>query len=404
MIMRELRAPHKPTLLSALVYTLTLSTFLTASRAETEEAPQPEPPPPSIDQIVAVLADADTAIALLDKLPKIMEPSDLAQLREIDRQLSTKPRVERDPIARKLLTVLARTGDSRSLGYLHEVFEAAPERRHHVAHEIARFALTQRRRPADWRLLVRAVPLVDGEAARDVLRALQQFNERGTKPQWQREVILAGLRLGSPDSQEAVRVLRLWTGEAIDDGVAPEDALAAWQAWFDKTHPELPPPTLPVDLPDSRHKAVELVKLLSPSPDLGDPERGAKVFEKALCNKCHRYGARGEALGPDLTNIRQRYQLKELVEAIVFPSQAVADQYTTIQVRTRDGETYSGVTANDGNQLIVLQANAEKKRIDRSAIEEAVPRRKSVMRDGLLEPLTRDEVVDLFAYLRRGER
>ena len=105
-----------------------------------------------------------------------------------------------------------------------------------------------------------------------------------------------------------------------------------------------------------------------------------------------------------MTNIRQRYQLKELVEAMVFPSQAVADQYTTIQIRTRDGETYSGVTANDGDQLIVLQANAEKVRIDRSAIVETTPRRKSVMRDGLLEPLTREEVVDLFAYLRRSER
>ena len=403
MTMRRLRVLRKPRFLIAFVHTLTLSMLLNVGRSETEEAPQPEPSP-SIDQITAVLDDADAALKLLDQLPDQMEPGDLAQLREIDRQLSTKPRVERNPVARKLLAVLAKTGDSRSLGYLHEIFETAPERRHHVAHEIARFALAQSRRPADWRLLVRAVPLVNGEAARDVLRALQVFNERGTKPQWQREVILCGLRLGSPDSQEAVRVLRHWTGQAIDEGSAPEDSLAVWQAWFDETHPELPPPTLPVDVPDARHQAGELVKLLSSFPEPGDPERGAKVFEKALCLKCHRYGARGEALGPDMTNIRQRYQLKELVEAMVFPSQAVADQYTTIQIRTRDGETYSGVTANDGDQLIVLQANAEKVRIDRSAIVETTPRRKSVMRDGLLEPLTREEVVDLFAYLRRSER
>jgi putative heme-binding domain-containing protein len=387
----------------ATLHAVLLTTFLIPCRAETEEEPPPEPPP-SIDQIVAVLDDVDTVMVLLDKLPNAMESADLARLREIDRQLASDPFVDRDPVARKLLSVLAKTGDSRSLGYLHEVFESAPERRQHVAHEIAMFALTQRRRPADWRLLVRAVPLVDGKVARDVLRALQAFNERGTKPRWQRQVILAGLRLGSPDSQEAVRVLRHWTGQAIDQGVAPERSLAVWQAWFDETHPDLPPPTLPVDSPDSRHQAAELVKLLSSSPDLGDPARGAKVIEKALCLKCHRYGARGEALGPDLTNIRQRYQLKELVEAIVFPSQTLADQYTTVTIRTRGGETYSGVTANDGDQLIVLQANAEKVRIDRSAIDEAVPRRKSVMRDGMLEPLTREEVVDLFAYLRRSER
>lgn len=393
--------PRLPLIVS--LHALVLMALAAPCRAETEEEPQPEPPP-SIDQIVAALDDADTVIMLLDRLPNEMKSADLARVREIDRQLASDPLVDRDPVARKLLSVLAKTGEGRSLGYLHEVFEAAPERRHHVAQEIARFALDQRRRPADWRLLVRAVPLVEGPAARDVLRALQAFNERGTKPQWQRQVILAGLRLGSPDSQEAVRLLRHWTGKRIDQGAAPGDSLAVWQAWFDETHPDLPPPTLPVAVPDSRHQAGELVKLLSSSPVLGDPERGAKVIEKALCLKCHRYGERGEALGPDLTNIRQRYQLKELVEAIVFPSQTVADQYTTVRIRTRDGETYSGVTASDGDQLIVLQSNAEKVRIDRSAIDEAVPRRKSVMRDGLLEPLTREEIVDLFAYLRRSER
>lgn len=381
-----------------------LTTLLTpGSAAETEAESQPEPPP-SINQIVAVLDDPDTAISLLDKLPNAMESADLARLREIDRQLATDPLVDRDPVARKLLAVLAKTGDVRSLGYLHEVFEGTPERRQHVAHEIARFALSQRRRPDDWRLLVRAVPIVEGEVARDVLRALQKFNQRGTKPQWQRQVILAGLRLGSPDSREAIGVLRHWTGKAIDEGAAHENALAAWQSWFDREHPDLPPPTLPVDSPDSRHKSADLVKLLSSSPDLGDPQRGARIVEKASCLKCHRYGARGEPMGPDITNVRQRFQLKELVEEIVFPSQTLSDQYTTVTILTQDGKTFSGVTAADGDQLVILQASGEKLRIDRRAIEEAIPSRNSVMPNGLLEPLTLEEIVDLFAYLRRSDR
>jgi putative heme-binding domain-containing protein len=353
---------------------------------------------------MAALDDADTAVKLLDQLPDALGLADLARLREVDRQLASDPLVDRNPVARKLLSILAATGDVRSLAYLHEVFEAAPERRHHVAHEIAKFALAQRRRADDWRLLVRAVPIVDGEVARDVLRALQTFNERGTKPQWQRQVILAGLRLGPPDSLEAVGVLRYWTGEAIDQGTAPEDTLAAWQSWFDRQHPELPSPTLPTALPSSRHKSEDLVQLLSSSPDLGDPQRGVKVVEKAACLKCHRYGTRGEAMGPDLTNVRQRFQLKELVEEIVFPSQNLSDQYTTVNILTQGGKSFSGVTAADGDQLVILQANGEKVRIDRRTIEEAVPSRKSAMPDGLLEPLTREEVIDLFAYLRRAER
>ena len=393
----------KPSWFIASVVTIVLALLSLTCRADTDDKPQPEPPA-SVDQIEAVLDDADAAIMLLKELPRELEGSDLARLREIDRQRSERPNIEDDLVARELLSVLAATGDVRSLGYLHEVFEAMPERRDHVAHEIAKFALAQRRRPADWRLLVRSVPFIEGDVARDVLRALQIFNERGTKPQWQRQMILAGLRLKTPDDAEAVRVLRHWTGKAIDEGVPAERALAAWQAWFDAEHPDLPPPILPVDVVDRRYKSGQLIELLSSSPDLGDPERGAQVIEKAYCLKCHRDGARGEAMGPDITNVRQRFQLKELVEEIVFPSQNLSDQYTTMTILTRDGKTYSGVTAADGNDLVILQANGEKARIVRSTIEEAIPSRRSAMPDGLLEPLSQDEVLDLFAYLRRSSR
>jgi len=72
----------------AIVYAAMSTTLLIPARAESEQNPLPEPPPP-IDQIVAVLEDADAAIMLLDKLPETMESSDLARLREIDRRLSS---------------------------------------------------------------------------------------------------------------------------------------------------------------------------------------------------------------------------------------------------------------------------------------------------------------------------
>ncbi len=363
------------------------------------------PEPPSfVDAIIEAANDDAKALELLDALPADLSSADLAKLRELDRQLSANSPAHRSVMARKLLTVLRRSGEVRSLVYLHEVFEAAPERRHYVAQEIAQFALTQRRRPEDWRLLVRATALVTGEPARDVLRALPVFHERGTKPQWQREVILAGLRLGSPDDREAVRVLRHWTGQTIDAGEDSEKALAAWQTWFDARYPELPPPTLPVEVENGRYRAAELVEFLSQWPEPGDPLSGAKAIEKALCLKCHRYGSRGEAMGPDLTNVRQRFQLQELVEAIVFPSQSLSDQYTTSIIITRSGQTFTGVTAAEGDDLVILQANGEKARVARYEIDEALPSRKSSMPDGLLEHLSRDEVADLFAYLRRAER
>ncbi len=284
---------------------------------------------------------------------------------------------------------------------MHQVFETIPWRRQDVARGLAEFAISQRRRAADWRLLVRALPVVDEDDACVVLQALQRFPNRGTKPQWQREVILAGLRSADAGQLEAVKLLRHWTASKLRDGEPTASVLTKWQEWFDNKHPELPPPTLPVDEPDSRYKYQELLTFLESGRGAkGNADRGAKVFEKAQCVNCHRFGSRGEAMGPDLTNAQQWLQLKQLVEATIFPSQSITDQYETTTIVTNSGQIFSGVLAAAGGKIVVLQANGQKATVDRDDIDESLPSRKSAMPDRLLDSLSLDEIADLFAYLR----
>ncbi len=368
---------------------------------------QDEPSEPPRDYIADVLASADDAVVaanLLREAPVELPVASLTKLQHLDRSLGTpKTDAERE-FAREILLVLAKSGEVRSLGYLHQVFETVPERRHDVARAIAEFATKGRRRSPDWRILVRSLPIVDGDDARVVLQSLKIFPHRGTKPQWQREAILAGLRSDDEGMAEAAQLLRHWVGAKPFDGVTPGQSLALWQQWFAEKHPELPEPRLPVDLPTSRYKYAEVLMLLQNNRDTkGDPQRGAEVFVKANCIKCHRFGARGEAMGPDLTNVRQRFQLKELLEATVFPSQAITDQYETTTVVTAAGQVYSGVLAAAGGKIVVLQANGEKVLVDQTEIEESVTSRTSAMPDGLLDPLSLDEIVDLFAYFSSGE-
>ncbi len=128
--------------------------------------------------------------------------------------------------------------------------------------------------------------------------------------------------------------------------------------------------------------------------------RGAAIFEKAQCVKCHRFGTRGDTVGPDLTNVSKRFQTKEILESILFPSQVISDQYGSQTIITADGRSLSGMVAPGGNgTLVVLQANGEKLTIAEEDIEQRVRNKTSAMPDGLLNELTLDEIADLFGYL-----
>jgi mono/diheme cytochrome c family protein len=73
-----------------------------------------------------------------------------------------------------------------------------------------------------------------------------------------------------------------------------------------------------------------------------DFEGGKQTFAAARCVVCHRFGDDGGSTGPDLTQAAGRFQLKDLVEAIVHPSRVVSDQYRGSIVQTADGKVVSG--------------------------------------------------------------
>jgi putative heme-binding domain-containing protein len=110
-------------------------------------------------------------------------------------------------------------------------------------------------------------------------------------------------------------------------------------------------------------------------------------------------GGRGESLGPDLTTVANRFQPKEILESIVYPSQVVSDQYAS-QIIVANGKTYSGVAArNPDGSVTVLQSNGQKAQIPAADIEEMRASKQSSMPEGLMNPLSLEQVADLFAFL-----
>jgi putative heme-binding domain-containing protein len=148
-----------------------------------------------------------------------------------------------------------------------------------------------------------------------------------------------------------------------------------------------------------RQKLAEFEPLLKG----GDYVRGAKVFhEKAQCTVCHRVWGNGGRIGPDLTGIGSIRSGRDILESLVLPSSTIAQGYDTLNVTMKDEESYTGVRVGRSDDPLVLRvaSGAEMtlhanqiKRIDRSKL--------SIMPEGLLNTLTRDEVRDLLGYLQQ---
>jgi putative heme-binding domain-containing protein len=238
-------------------------------------------------------------------------------------------------------------------------------------------------------------------AAAEVLSQLATVDLKPDDPEAVRQLILCGLRLDTQDAPLATRLLRHWTDAQPDANAAnPAEALASWQQWFAETYPDAPPAETPQNSHESAWSYDELLGYLTSPNSQGDPDRGALIYEKARCAKCHRFGRRGEPGGPELTTVAQRFHKKEILEAVLFPSHVISDQYASQTVVTKDGKTFVGIVAPAGEDHVsILQPTAEKITIARDQIESIEPHRASAMPEGLLNNLTLQEIADLFAYL-----
>jgi putative heme-binding domain-containing protein len=106
-------------------------------------------------------------------------------------------------------------------------------------------------------------------------------------------------------------------------------------------------------------------------------------------------------MGPVLTNLAQRFRTAEILESIVYPSKTISDQYHSKVVVTSDGKTYAGIVAvMPSDQIAILQPNGQKAILQRAKVDSLEPSSVSAMPEGLLDSLSVDEIVDLFAFLR----
>ena len=94
----------------------------------------------------------------------------------------------------------------------------------------------------------------------------------------------------------------------------------------------------------------------------GDPARGLALFEgKGGCLKCHRVGAKGSRLGPDLSDIgAMRRSVAELERSILEPGAVVLPQNRFVRAVTTAGATITGRRLNEDTLTVQLIDSTER--------------------------------------------
>jgi putative heme-binding domain-containing protein len=138
-------------------------------------------------------------------------------------------------------------------------------------------------------------------------------------------------------------------------------------------------------------------------PRQSDFSKGRQAFVDAQCLSCHRFGNDGGTAGPDLTAAASKYTDRDLLESIIEPSKIINEQYQDHTAILEDGEAYTGRLVSHSDKEVIIETDrlsGAKEKIDRTKIKQLRPAATSPMPSGLVNVLTKDEILDLLAYLR----
>jgi putative membrane-bound dehydrogenase-like protein len=131
----------------------------------------------------------------------------------------------------------------------------------------------------------------------------------------------------------------------------------------------------------------------------GDAANGKLLFTKT-CATCHTLFGEGNKVGPELTGA-DRKNRDFLLLSIVDPSAYIRPEFVAHVVNLKDGRTLTGLVAESSPKAItLLNDKNERTVIARDKIDDMSASSVSLMPEKILDPLSEQEIRDLFAYLQ----
>lgn len=135
-------------------------------------------------------------------------------------------------------------------------------------------------------------------------------------------------------------------------------------------------------------------------------DNGRKMFGVAACFTCHRFDNQGGMTGPDLTGAGGRYSAHDLLDQIINPSKVINEQFVPSVLTKENGEQVIGSVVNLGGDTVTLNTDLsdpnQRVIVDRKTVKSIEASTVSPMPPMLLNMLTKEEILDLVAYVLSG--
>ncbi len=127
---------------------------------------------------------------------------------------------------------------------------------------------------------------------------------------------------------------------------------------------------------------------------------------KAQCLQCHVASGIGVPLAPDLVESVKTYRGAKLLKQIIEPSSELHPKYRTIRFLLESGRVVVGSIIKEDEEAVyvatdlMLPQNLTK--LSKDEIEQQKVSELSAMPQGLLNILTKQEILDLLSFLEAG--
>jgi len=148
---------------------------------------------------------------------------------------------------------------------------------------------------------------------------------------------------------------------------------------------------------------VELAAMVDDVQKNGSALKGEALFRRdtLACLKCHGIGGAGGLVGPDLSSLGASAPIDYIIESMLEPTKKVKEGYHATQVTTKDDEIIAGILVRKTDKDLLLRSSDDRELtipLNTIASQKDAP---SLMPAGLIDGLTRDELVDLIAFMSK---
>jgi putative heme-binding domain-containing protein len=186
----------------------------------------------------------------------------------------------------------------------------------------------------------------------------------------------------------------------VDDLDAYE---ASPEAYLASVKLEPADPLLADRRPRTEWKLADLAPAVEQMKNGRSYSAGRQLFAVASCIACHQVDKQGNPFGPDLAKLDAKLQSVDILKEILDPSAKINEKFQTVSLLMTDGKVRTGLVLEESADSLKLIENplarVEPVTINKSDIEERQKSPNSLMPKGLLDKLTKDEILDLVAFI-----